>query len=470
MTPFARLLSLLVAGSGMTAVAQVPDGVSAGSPPVSATAGPFVATSQGDSDEGDSDEGDNGLSPWSGMVTGLVSERRGRARLNPGNTARMPRGIYELGAVLDYQSADFTARLRASTVARDIPHGTGNPREHDGRIDLLQLNWTHALTTDWTLSLGRMNLSFDDGQSFHPLDFFEDTVRGSDFEDRTGRNRGFPLVMLQRATSTGGLRLVYSDDGITNTDYVYGDVNPHFNRGYRQALLSWRLSRGDWTWTTLAQRSWPGHTGLGGSFSWVPTAAWSVYGAAFGARGNPVPVHRNVANGRGSGLDGRDVYINTSPIGTWQADAGRWRYRWLLGTQYTWEGGNSLQVELWHDGRGMSQDEFRTWQGVVGFHDGLSSLPGRRINLGYDLEGLRTPSGTHLFTRYSHALSNGSTLQASILLAQDASGSAALRWQGPRWAAGDLSVEAWRRFGSVDSRYGAVPDRQGMTLIWRTLF
>lgn len=409
-------------------------------------------------------------SPWSGMGVASATERRGSSRYNPDNAARMPRGVYELAAVLDYQREGLSARLRARTVARDIPHGSGTPPEHDSELSLTQLNWTHALGERWSLTLGKLNLGLDDGQSYHPLDFFEDTVRGSDFEDRAGRNRGFPMVMLQRTTPEGGLRLIYADDSATDTDYVYGDPNPNFNRGLRQAVLSWRRSQGAWTWTTVLQRAWPGHTGAGGSFSWVPGSAWSFYGAGFAAPGNPVPVHRNVAQGRGTGLNGQDVYINTSPMQPWQADDGRWRWRGLLGTQYTWEDGDSLQAELWRDGRGMGRDELHTWQQVLAFHDGLAHPVARRVNLGYDLEALRTPNGPHLFTRYSLALDAGATLQGAVLLAQDGSGSASARWTGPRWALGDLAVEAWQRFGSARTCYGAVPDQRGVGLLWRSVY
>lgn len=410
------------------------------------------------------------ISPWSGMLAGSSTQRWGSGRFNPENVVRMPGTVHELATVLDYQTEGLSARLRMRAVERDIAHGTGDPLTHDVQIDLTQLNWTHLMAVHWSMSIGRMNLGFDDGQSYHPLDFFEDTVRGTDFEDRAGRNRGFPLVMLQRITQEGGLRLIYSDDGVTDTAYAYGDPNPNFNRGLRQAVLSWRRSQGAWTWTTLLQRPWPGYTGVGGSFSWVPASAWSLYGSAFGAPGNPLPVHRNVAADWGSGLNGSDVYTSTSPMGHWQADDGRWRLRWLLGTQYTWEEGDSMQFELWRDGRGMNADELRTWHRVLAFHDGLTHPVARRVNLGYDQEAMRTPSGVHLFSRYSKPLSNGGTLQISLLLAQDRSGTLGLRWQGPRWSLGDLSLESWRRFGADNSRYGVVPDRQGLSLDWRILF
>jgi hypothetical protein len=410
------------------------------------------------------------LSPWSGMLASTATQRSGSRRLNPENVVRMPRGSYELAGVLDYQVAALSARLRVRSVRRDIPFGNGNPPAQEQQADLTQLNWTHPLHGDWSISVGRMNPSFDDGQSFHPLGFFEDMVRGTDFEDLAGRNRGFPLVMLQRLNSEGGVRLVYSDDRVTETDYVYGDPNPNLNRGLRQAVLSWRHSEGPWTWTSLLQHSWPGHTGVGAGFSWVPANEWSLYGATFAAPGNPLPIHLNVALGRGVGLDGRDVYLDTSPWSRWQANDGRWRQRWLLGAQYSWENGHGLQVELWRDGLGMSNAAFMTWRQVLAFHDGLQHAAARRVNLGYDLEALRTSSGVHLFSRHSVALETGASLQTSLLLSQDHSGSLSIRWQGPRWKVGTLSLEAWHRFGSTDSRYGAVPDNQGVNLVWRILF
>jgi len=409
-------------------------------------------------------------SPWRGMVVGSITDRRGSDRFNPSNVAGMPRSVREVAAVLDYEAEGLSARFRARALARDLPYAKDDTLAREADLSMTQVNWTRRLANQWSASLGLINLGFDEGLSFHPLDFFEDTLRGSDFEDRAGRSRGFPMLMLQRTTPQGGVRLIYSDDRAFSDRAVYGDPNPNFNRGLRQALVSWRQSYEAWTWTTLIQRPWPGHAGTGASFSWVPGLAWSLYGAAFAAPGNPLPLHRNVAEGRGSALGAQDVYTSVSPIGPWQADDGRWRVRSLIGGQYVWEDRDSLQIEIWRDERGMNRDQLATWKQVRRFHDTWGDPFGRQANLGYDLAALKTPAGAHLFARYAFAGPQGESLQASVLVAQDRSGTWSLRWQGPNWAFGDLSVEVWQRFGGSESLYRAVPDSRGIALSWRSLF
>lgn len=410
---------------------------------------------------------------WSfgGFGWAALSARQLRIDSNPDNGARVPETVAEGAAVLDGRRGRFSFRLRAEASTRRVP-GSANEREQrDTRLDLTQLVFVQPLAGDWSLTAARMNLSFDEGQSFHPMDFLEDTVRGTDFEDRAGRNRGFPLLMLARTSAGSGLRLLYSDDALTDDAYRFGDPNPNFNRGHRQAILSWRQSLGSLTATALVQRSWPGRTGAGFSFSWVPDAAWSVYGSVFAAPGNVLPMHRNVYLGRASGFNASDVYINTSPMQAWAAGDDRWRTRWLLGASWTAEGGTTLTAELWRDGRGMDAAQWRTWQALFAFHEGLANAVARRVNTGFDLEALRTPSRAQLFLRAKLPLPEPlGSLQVSNLLAQDGSGSLAARWTlspTPDW---EVAAELWRRHGAQLSQYGLVPDRTGLMLSARRFF
>lgn len=406
-------------------------------------------------------------SAWSGFVSIDATQRRIDHTLNPGNVARVPSRTLEAALVLDYKQGPFSARARLSDWRARVPGAAvGNP--HTQRLDIPQLQWRRPIDDLWSLTVGRLNLRLDDGLSFHPLDFFEDRPRSLDFEDRLGRDRGFPLLMFERVQAQGSLRLVLSDDSVTDTADRYGDTD--FHRGLRQALASVRRSLGPLTLGGAVRRSWPGSTGLGGNFSWVPGAAASFYGAAFFERGNPYPLHRNTYLGRGTELGSQDVYSKPSPIQPWASGERRRYSRWLLGSGWTFESGDTLNVEAWRDGRGMNARQFETWQRVTAFHDALASPLARRGNLGYDQESLRTASGTHLFMRYSTELAMGPTFQLSHLLARDGSGSLSVELEGHLGPRADWRVLAWWRHGSRYSRYGVSPDPRGVTLQGRYLF
>jgi hypothetical protein len=409
-------------------------------------------------------------SPFSGFLYGAVTARQMRLASNPANSARVPSRVAEVAGILEFRKGGFWARARLSTTHREVPYLQPDESVNETKLDLTQLSWNLPLAGNWAFTMGKLNLGFDDGQSYHPLDFFEDGVRGSDFEDRAGRYRGFPMLMLSRSDADSSLRIVYSDDRNTGTTYVYGEANPNFNRGKRQWLVSWRGSFDQLTVTALAQRALPGHAGAGVSASYVANASWSFHAAGFVGRGNPLPIHRNVFLGRGTGLDASDVYINTSPMRAWRADDGKLYNRWLLGATWTSEAGNTLVSELWRDGRGMGSGERQVWADVVRFHDGIGNPVGRSVNLGYDLEALRVANGVHWFVRYTTAVEGYGSVQVSNLLASDRSGTAGLRWVaplGPQW---EGSVELWKRYGGRTTMNGAVPDPAGATIALRRFF
>jgi len=403
-------------------------------------------------------------SPWSGFLSLDATRRQVRDLLNPGNVARAPSRAIEAALVLDFKQGPLRARARVSDWRARVPGPSGEDTHHQ-RLDIPQLQWRQPLDALWSVTAGRLNLRLDDGLSFHPLDFFEDRPRSLDFEDRLGRDRGFPMLMLERVQAQGAVRFILSDDSLTDSTDRYGETD--FHRGLRQAVASVRHSRGSLTLGGVAQRAWPGSTGWGGSFSWVPDAALSLYGAAFAARGNPYPLHRNAYLGRGTNLGPQDVYTTPSPVQPWAADDRGRHGRWMLGGGWTFESGDTVHVEAWRDGRGMDARQFTSWQGVTAFHDALASPAARRGNLGYDQDALRTASGTHLFVRYTTALEAGPRLQLSHLLAQDGSGSLSAQLEGLLGPKADWRVVAWQRYGSARSRYGAPPDPRGLTLQWR---
>ena len=412
----------------------------------------------------------------SGFLVGASTVRRPAAMFDDTNPARVPSTEKTVASIIDVRSEAIWARLRLSQIIRDVAATSAAPGTSDtsSRAEVTQFSTKIPLPSEFEFTLGRLNLTFDDGQSFHPLDFLEDAVRTTDFEDRTGRYRGFPLLMLAHASSGAAYRLLYSDDTVFGSSVVrpYADPNPGFNRGQRQWIASARWSTDQTTTTLLARKAFPGTLGIGAAVSRVLSSSLSLHGSAFAARGNDLPIHRNVFLARGTELNRGDVYVNPSPMQPWRADDGKVYLRWLIGSTYTTESGTTFVGELWRDGRGLSQGEQNTWNSVTRFHDGISNSFARTINVAYDLESLRTPFGTQAFFRMAlpqpdqHA-----TLQASLLVStRDESGTANLRWvqqPNPRW---EFSVEVWHRFGKPYSQYGTTPDRAGLESMVRFFF
>jgi hypothetical protein len=400
----------------------------------------------------------------SGFLYGAVAARRLEWRLNSENGAKVPTLSGAAAGIVDIGHGTFSARVRISREHKRIPGATERWVSED-QLELTQLSLKMPVSEQTDLTLGRLNIGLDDGQSFHPLDFLEDAIRSSDFEDRSGSQRGFPLLMMSGGGSALAYRLVYSDDTLYKVDSVppYGAQNPGFNRHLKQWLASARWSVEQATATVVYQRPIGGHGGAGASFSYVATAALSLHGALFTARGNALPLHRNAVVGRGSHFGRDDVYIPETPVKAWRADDGRRYTRWLAGASYTTESGATHVVELWRDGRGMSRAEQDIFDNVVQFHRGLADANARRFNLAYDAEAYRSPHGTHAFFRTAMPMPNEASLQPSVLIStRDASGTANARWTQrltPNW---EYGIEAWLRFGKPYSQYGSVADKAGI--------
>lgn len=408
----------------------------------------------------------------SGFFYGAVAARQLEQRLNGENGARVPTLSGTAAGVIEVAHGAVWARARIARERRGIP-GAVERWNNDDQFELTQLSLKLPLTKQLDLTAGRLNIGLDDGQSFHPLDFLEDAIRSTDFEDRFGSQRGFPLLMVSGGATRFGYRLLYSDDTLYKVETVapYGSQNPGFNRHTRQWLASARWSIGQATATVVLQRPRGGETGIGASLSYVATAALSLHGALFEARGNPLPLHRNVVTGQGEKLGRNDVYIAETPVKAWRAADGRSYSRWLAGASYTTESGTTHVVELWRDGRGMAVDEQKRFDEVVQFHRSLNDPAARRINLAYDAEAYRSPHGAHAFFRSAMPMENGATLQPSLLVStRDGSGTANIRWTRrptPEW---EYGFEAWRRFGKPFSQYGSVADKSGIQLSMRRFF
>jgi len=157
---------------------------------------------------------------------------------------RVPSRALEAALVLDFKQGPWRARARLSQGYARVP-GPGNDDPRRQRLDIPQLQWRQPLDALWSFTAGRLNLRLDDGLSFHPLDFFEDRPRSLDFEDRLGRDRGFPMLMLDRVRAQGSLRFILSDDSLTDSADRYGETD--FHRGLRQAVASVRHSLGSLT-------------------------------------------------------------------------------------------------------------------------------------------------------------------------------------------------------------------------------
>lgn len=407
----------------------------------------------------------------SGFLVGVGYARGLNERSNPGNIARVPRRQIETAIVLDVKHEVLDARMRAENMALLLPaDGHRDHWNNEQRIQLLGFRsqlWSYGSTT---LTLGKLNESFDEGMHYHPIDFFEDNFQAVDFDDKRGRGDGFPMLVLAHTTPTWTTRLFYSDDTLTDSQYRYWASNPGYNRGYRQLAAAWRCSLSELTVNLVAQKYLPGDVGLGGSFSYVIGANAELHGAWFAQRGSRLPVHRNVWIDKGSGFDVSDVYVSETPVKLWRLDDGRLYRRWLIGGSWTSESLFSLTVEWSHDDRGMNASERATWQAVNRFHQGLADPLVRDVNIAYDLQALRVRGRDQLFFKLALPVSDNWNVSLSPLVARDRSVAWSTRaaWQPDKHleAWGDL----WVRTGRAGTEFGATPERSGLSVGARVFF
>lgn len=412
-------------------------------------------------------------SSWiSGFVVGVGYGRDLNERNNPQNRARVPTQQLELAVIMDLKPQWFEARVRLEEMRVNAPAGEELESDWDGgmRLVLQRLFKRWWLTDDLAFTVGKLNESFDEGISYHPLDFFEDNFQTLDFDDKRGRTTGFPMVVLTKVAPTWSAQLFYSDDRDTDTTYRYVATNPGFNRGFRQVVAAWR---GSFDWLTLnavAQRPIPGDWGLGGSLSYVLGSSAEFHGAWFAQRGSRWPVHRNVQIGRESGFTVDDVYINESPVHQYRIDDGRLYQRWLIGGSWTSETLVSILVEFSRDERGMTPQERDIWKSVATFHDNLANPAGRAINLAYDSEALRVRGRDQLFIRLGAPLADSWDANVGVVLSRDRSLALNSRFAygpGTEW---EGWVDLWYRGGSRWSEFGSVPERSGLALGVRVFF
>ncbi|MDH4274574.1 MAG: hypothetical protein OEW08_06020, partial [Gammaproteobacteria bacterium] len=407
-----------------------------------------------------------------GFVYGHYVQRTLNSALNADNSAAVPVQAGELASVFDMRTESLWLRARLVADRKHIPTKKQNTADETNSVcaDVPQFSWKYNLSDQTSFTIGRLNLTLDDGQSFHAIDILEDGIRGSDFEDRAGNFVGFPMLNFTYANALSAYRLIYADDTLTSYSYAYGTINPGFNRGIRQWVASARKSIDQLTATAVLQYVVSGNPGVGAALSYVPAPAWSFYTAGFASRGNPYPIHKNVILNRGTQLGAEDVYIYQSPVQPWLASDRKFRMRGLLGASFTTEAGTTWVAELWRDDRGMNTDQLQIWKNVVKFHDSLSNRVARGINLGYDMESLRIAHGTHLFLRMNMSVVQDIDIQPSLMLTRDGSGAVNARWTQRVSGAWEYWVETWLRFGDKYSQYGASPERVGIQFNTRWFF
>lgn len=409
---------------------------------------------------------------FSGFVYGQFAQREINHALNADNGAGVPVQTAELAGAIDMRYSSLWLRTRLTAERKYIPTKRQNTADEANKFaaDIPQVSWKYIFSDQTSFTIGRLNLTLDDGQSFHAIDILEDGIRGSDFEDRAGKFVGFPMVNITYANALSAYRLIYSDDTISSYSYEYGGTNPGFNRGFRQWVATGRKSIDQLTATAVLQYIEAGNPGGGVALSYVPTAAWSFYVAGFANRGNPYPVHKNVYLNRGDQLGAADVYIYQSPVQPWLAHDGQIRARGLAGATFTTEANTTWVMELWRDNRGMNSDQFQIWKNVVKFHDNLTNQSARGINLGYDMESLRIAHGTHIFLRMSMSVVHDIDIQPSLMATRDGSGILNARWTQHVATTWEYWVETWLRFGDKYSQYGASPERVGVQFNARWFF
>jgi hypothetical protein len=389
----------------------------------------------------------------SGFLLGVGYGRDINEDLNIDNLREVPEKQLESAAIIDVKTNTFDARIRLENMLTSGQESSQFDNESQIFLQRIKFRWDISRNTD--LTFGKLNERFDEGLSFHPLNFFEDNLQGMDFEDKRGRETGFPLIKMSVVENDWSMRLIYSDDTDEDAAYQYINANNGYNRGLRQWVATLRYYVGSATLNLIAQKPQDQEVGIGSSFTQVIGNNVALYGSWFARRGTRVPIHRNVFLEQSTDYTANDVYIEESPISDYRINENSLYHRWLLGASWTSDSLFSASIEWSHDDRGMDNEQWGYWKSVVAFHNSLNDDDARSINLAYDSAVLLYRRQDHLFLKLSKPLYD-CNVSVSALMGVDKSvvSGARVAYQGAtEWEAWfDVSL----RSGSTYSEFGSV--------------
>ncbi len=322
-----------------------------------------------------------------------------------------------LGSGDDLITSDFELRGAAGPVTGTVTlqHVAAEHREADASAILNEL---HASTDlgGWYLTGGKKIVSWDVGYAFRPLDVIQQ-------EDRRRlvptTLEGIPVLVAERFRNDAAWSVVVANPGASREEL--GRDEPAV-----AARAYWRVGAADWH--AVARHGRRTGSRVGGALALVA--------------GESLELHASV-------LYAQHLERIVGDAG-WQA---------LAGVSWTSRSKVSLLLEVWHDGRAWSEDQWREWQGKARHLSEAAVVPALRegaIAMQARALGVTSLHRDNVLARI--AWSGDSFYPSADVLYTPADGgaiaTARLEWRGGRTA-----IEAgWRYcFGPADSMARQLP-------------
>lgn len=314
-----------------------------------------------------------------------------------------------LGSGDDLITSDFELRGAAGPVAGvvTLQHVAAEHREADASAILNELHASADLA-GWYLTAGKKIVSWDVGYAFRPLDVIQQ-------EDRRRlvptTLEGIAVLMAERFHDDAAWSVVVANPGASREEL--GRDEPAV-----AARAYWRVGAADWH--AVARHGTRSGSRVGGAFALVA--------------GESVELHASALYGDNG----------------WQA---------LAGVSWTSRSKVSLLLEIWHDGRAWSQDQWREWQGKARHLSEAAVVPALRAGaIARQARALGVTS-LHRDNVLARIAWSGDSFypSADVLYTpadRGAIATARLEWRGERTA-----IEAgWRYcFGPADSMARQLP-------------
>jgi hypothetical protein len=256
-----------------------------------------------------------------------------------------------LGSADDLVATDLELRASAGPVAgiATLRHVAA---EHRGPEQSAILNELHASTdlAGWYFTVGKKIVSWDVGYAFRPLDVIQQ-------EDRrrllSTTLEGVPVFVVERFHGDAAWSVVIANPG-KSSQQLGRDEPAIATRAY------WRDGAADWH----AVARYGERTGwrLGTGVAWVATESLEFHASALYSErlehvvGSDGPLQVPLYN-VGVGSDG------------WQA---------LAGASWTGRSRVSVLLEIWHDERAWSEQEWREWRATTQYLGDTVPIPALR--------------------------------------------------------------------------------------------
>jgi hypothetical protein len=269
-----------------------------------------------------------------------------------------------------------TGSVGWSVTGSDLIHPAYAFTLHELSIDV-------PITEQIDLLAGKKILKWGTGYAFNPTGVVEPQRLPSDPSDRLNANEGRKLVSISALSGQSSLTIVYLNDVKFSTDAVHW------------ANTEWALRAS--TYVSGLDLAFIGHWRqhdrgeLGVNSAYVIGERLELHAEALASRGTSEMYHASLFD------NATDSLYTAPPYRTAYGSSSVMFWKTLIGGQYTFDNGVNIVLEYYHNGEGLSRDEWDRWMTFVRAHDAMregstvvptQALPLLRVNLLWALQTL----------------------------------------------------------------------------------